>query len=219
MSFFRRLSASLTARIDQVVGQIENHDAIIEAAIGEARQATAKAKVRLARVRSDGERLETKIAELREAEIKWAERARRTAKENEHRALECLRRRRECQRQRAQLEKTRQNHQQLEARLVRDVRAAEERVADMSQKRHLMRTRQSAAEALNSITRVDPSMGGDVADAFERWEVRITEAEYEAGTAEAMDSLEHRFIDAEDQDALRAELDELLLKEENHHEC
>ncbi|WP_166805087.1 PspA/IM30 family protein [Nitrosococcus wardiae] len=219
MSFFRRLSASLTARIDQVVAQMENHDAIIEAAIREARQATAKAKVRLARVRSDGERLETKLAELREAEIKWSERARRIAKEDENRALECLRRRRGCQRQRVQLEKARENHQQGEVRLVGDVREAEERVADMTQKRHLMRTRQSAAEALNSITRVDSRMDGDVADAFERWEVRITEAEYEAGTADFLDSLEQRFADAEEQDALRAELDELLLKEENHHEC
>lgn len=214
MSFFRRLSASLTARIDQAVGQIENHDAIIEAAIREARQATAKAKVRLTRLHGDGERLKMKIAKLREDEIKWTERARHSAKEDERAALECLRRRRECQRRTAQLEQSWENHQQLEARLLRDVRAAEERVANMTQKRHLMRTRQSAAEALNSISCVDHRIGSDISEAFERWEVQITEAEYGAGTAETIDSLEHRFIDAEDNDALRTELDELLVQEE-----
>ncbi|EDZ67268.1 hypothetical protein NOC27_595 [Nitrosococcus oceani AFC27] len=102
MSFFKRLSASLTARIDQAISQIENHETIIEVAIYEARQVAAKAKVRLARVQRDGEQLEAKITELREAEIKWTERAKKTAKESDREALACLRRRQSCHHQATQ---------------------------------------------------------------------------------------------------------------------
>ena len=45
MSIFKRLTATFSSRVDQMVSQIENHDAVVEVAIKESRQATAKAKV------------------------------------------------------------------------------------------------------------------------------------------------------------------------------
>lgn len=206
MSLFKRLSATLFSRVDQAVSQIENHDAVIDASIRDARRAAARAKVRLARVHNDGERLHTKLNVLREAEMSWTQRARASADNDEDTALECLRRRRDCQRQATELESILERHAELERRLATEVGDLESRVSEISQQRNLMRTRQSAAEALQSINTIDSSSTIDIEDTFERWEIQITEAELATGQADPSDSLERRFLQAEDREALRAEL-------------
>lgn len=45
MSLFKRLSATLVSRIDQVVGEIENHDAVIQVALNDMRKKIAEARV------------------------------------------------------------------------------------------------------------------------------------------------------------------------------
>jgi phage shock protein A len=200
-----------------MVSQIENHDAVVEAAIRESRQAVAKAKVRLTRVRSDGEQLQKKIIGLRAQQMQWTARARRIAGEDEEGALECLRRRKACLAQITQLEHAAGKHTQLEFRLTQDIGIAESKLSAMTQQRNLMRTRQSTAEALSTLSGMDDSLATDVASAFERWEVRVTESELETGATDvltAVDALEHGFIEAEDRVALKAELQSLLAKEE-----
>jgi phage shock protein A len=218
MSIFKRLTATFTSRVDQMVGQIENHDAVVEVAIKESRQATAKAKVRLARVQRDGEVLRSKITQLHNDEALWANRAREVAHKDQDRALECVRRRKICQKQLEQYAQALQKHEILEQRLAKDIHSAEHKLAEMSQQRNLMRTRQSAAEALNSISGVDESVALDVADAFERWEVKVTESELEVGSIDSMDLLEREFMQAEDKHALQAELEELLAEKEVQHD-
>ena len=218
MSIFKRLTATFSSRVDQMVTQIENHDAVVEVAIRESRQATAKAKVRLSRVQRDGEQLRTKISQLQKEEQLWTSRAREVAQQDEGRALECLRRRKLCQQHLAQLEKALKQHEGLEQRLVQDIKAAEHKLAELSQQRNLMRTRQSAAEALNSISGLDENVALDVAGAFERWEIKVTEAELEVGTGysvgDSYDLLDREFLDAEDKAGLQAELQQLLAEKE-----
>ena len=134
------------------------------------------------------------------------------------RALECLRRRKLCQQQLTQLEKALAQHEALEQKLSQDINAAERKLADMNQQRNLMRTRQSAAEALSSISGVDETVALDVADAFERWEVKVTEAEMGVSSgysiADSYDVLEREFLDAEGKAGLQAELKQLLAEKE-----
>ncbi|MCP3908449.1 MAG: hypothetical protein GY712_10590, partial [Oceanicoccus sp.] len=47
MSTLKRLSATLFTRIDHMVSQVENHDAVIESAVRDVRQTAARARVRL----------------------------------------------------------------------------------------------------------------------------------------------------------------------------
>jgi phage shock protein A len=215
MSLIKRLSATLFSRVDQAVSQIENHDAVIDASIRDARRAAAQAKVRLARVRNDGQRLHAKLKALREAQTSWTDRARGCAENDEDTALECLCRRRDCQRQAADLESTLERHGELERRLAIEVQDLESRVSEISQQRNLMRTRQSAAEALRSINAVDSSKSIDIDDTFERWEIQITEAELATGQADPSDTLERQFLKAEDREALRAELRAITCEQEN----
>jgi phage shock protein A len=214
MSIFKRLSATFSSRVDQMVSQIENHDAVVEVAIKESRQATAKAKVRLARVQRDGELLRNKISQLQNDETLWTNRAREMAHKDEDKALECVRRRKLCQKQLEQYTQALKKHEALEQRLAQDIHAAERKLAEMNQQRNLMRTRQSAAQALNSISGVDETVALDVAEAFERWEIKVTESELEVGTVDSMDLLDQEFLEAEDKQTLQAELEQLLAEKE-----
>ena len=187
MSIFKRLTATFSSRVDHMVSHIENHDAVVEVAIKESRQATARAKVRLARVQRDGELLRSKISQLQSDEALWTNRARDVAHKDQDRALECVRRRKLCQKQLEQYQQAFIKHEALEQKLAQDIHAAERKLTEMSQQRNLMRTRQSAAEALNSICGVDESVALDVAEAFERWEVKVTESELEVGSVDSVD--------------------------------
>ena len=220
MSVFKRLSATFASRVSHLVGEIEDHDAVVECSIKDARKAVARSKVRLARLQADGGRMRRKLAELKQEEMKWTERAVSVADDSEDKAIMCLRKRQECQRQITELSATAEKYQNLEERLGNDIRQAESRVTEMSQQRNLMRARQSAAQAANTIAGIDESIVGEVDTAFERWEVRITEEELETGNFEASSdsSLEREFIDTEQQEELRFQLQELLKQKENDNE-
>ena len=69
MSVFKRLSATLFSHVDRAVSEIENHDAIIEAAIRDQQRALAKAKVRLNRLRAEGRKLEKRLSERDHARV------------------------------------------------------------------------------------------------------------------------------------------------------
>lgn len=218
MSIIKRLSATFSSRVDQMVSQIENHDAVVEVAIKESRSATAKAKVRLSRVRRDGEQLKQKMVQMQSEVKQWTNRARDIAVKDEGRAIECLRRRKICQQQLLQVEKALAHHEALEQRLSQDISAAEHKLGEMNQQRNLMRTRQSAAEALNSISNMDESVAIDVADAFERWEIKVTESEMEVGSVDTVDMLEREFLEEEDQQVLHAELQQLMANKEQDND-
>ena len=92
MLLYKRLKMGIVSRIDWMVGQIENHEGLVNGVIIETRQALAKAKVQLARVREDGTRLRDRLATEADARQKWRDRARQCCNEDEKRALECLKR-------------------------------------------------------------------------------------------------------------------------------
>lgn len=209
MSKFKRFTASLSAHVDQLVSGIENHDAVIEAAIRDARETTARAKSRLGRFVQERERLERRLCDLQAAELQWAERATKTAQADEDTALACLRRRRECQKQIIELNAAAVTQRKIEEKIAADVWAAEARIHEMNQKRSLMRTRESAAEAVASFARLDDLQSINVDDAFERWETRVSMSEMFSNSTSVdleNDELERRFSSTEERDSLLAEL-------------
>lgn len=209
MSLFKRISTTLHARLDSVVNQLENHDAVVEAALREGRKAAARAKVRLARVRKDGERLTTSLEEARRAEGEWRARAQASA-EDEGRALECLRRRRVQAKRVEELEHALAAHHEGEARLAKDVAAAERRLAEINDQRNLMRSREATADALGALASAEHNGSIDLDDALERWEVRLTEAELTTTTgadaSDPADPLERHYLHEEEDASLRDEL-------------
>lgn len=216
MSLFKRIAATVYAQLDDTVSRMENNDAVIQAAIQEAQRAAAKTKVRLAIVRAEGERMRERQRHLSEQENRWSERARRVAESDRDTALSCLAQRRACQTELQQLETSRKQHDALSQQLSQELQRIESKLQQINQQRTLMRTRESAADALNLMNTLEARGGIDIEQAFERWEVRVTEAEMRAGSHAGLegDTLDQRFQDAEQQATLNAELDELLNQEE-----
>ncbi|QFY89718.1 PspA/IM30 family protein [Magnetovirga frankeli] len=233
MSLIQRITTSLRANIEQAVDQIENQDALIEAAIGEMRQANARARARLGRVQRDRQTLQSRRDELQQAAEQWRQRALRSAAD-ETTALACLQRHNRCTEQCQQLEQDLAQQRLEEDRLRARLEQNERRIGQLSQRRHLLRTRESSLQAERLM---QPRQDGpiDVESVFERWEGRLIEAEPvsascspldsdlgvefgpefgpEAGVA-AADPLAQRFAREEQDKALRRQLQVLLSKEQ-----
>ena len=210
MSLIQRISATISSSVDRAVSKVENHDAIIAAALRDTQRAAARSRVRLARVQKDGANLKTRYRELELASVRWAERAKRIAAEDEGRALECLRRRKECQTQLAGLSESIAHHEELEARIGEQVKKIEARVGEVTQQRNLMRSRQSVADAMRAIHDIEGGGAGDIEDTFDRWEINLGESEFLCSTANVSDTLDNAFLAEEERVELRAELEELL---------
>lgn len=213
MQKIKRWTVGLFSGVDRVVGKIENQEAVVDAILRNVRKGTARAKVRLGAVQRDGQALRSRLDDARGNESSWTDRARRTAPENENRALECLRRARRARDEVGRLEQRLDEHSRVELRLKKEIATLEERGRELGERRNLMRSRSSRAEALRLARSLESGGLGDLDEVFERWEVRVTEAEIESGLddpAISTDAFADAFRDQEEDSDLRHELAELL---------
>lgn len=213
MSLINRIYTTVSSRVDRVVSEIENHDAVIESAISDNQRSLAAAKVRFARMQADGQRLRQRLGQMQTAEQQWSERARKSADEDEPLALRCLGKRRACRQQIATLENALIEHEGAETRLSRDIAAVETRLREVTQQRNLMKTRESTAEAMRTFNAIKSSCSISIDDSFEKWETRVLEAELAAGSFEETDALAERFLEEEEIEDLQLELDEIRQEE------
>ena len=214
MRYLKRWTTGVFSRIDSFVAQVENHEALANEALKNLQQTTARAQVQLKRVREDGHRLQQQCAEQREQTARWRERAKRSIVDDA-RAMECLRREKLAQRGVDELEHRLQEHERTEQQLVADVRGLDTRLATLREQRNLMRTRQSRAEAMGFAQGDALQLTGDIDDMFDRWEVRITQAESAGGVGlSTEDTFEGEYSSQEEQEELRRELDEM--RREDH---
>ena len=213
MRLFKRISTTVTSSIDKAVSKVENHDAIINAALRETQQAAARSRVRLVRVQKDGNALRTRRDELQVAISRWTGRAKSVAAEDEAKALECLRRRKECEMQAKGIEQSLEKHRELEQRITENLKKIDARIGEVSHQRNMMRSRQSVAEATRIINNVEGVSYGEIEDTFDRWEINLGETEIILGSGASTDSLESAFLVEEDQESLQAELAELMNKD------
>ncbi len=213
MSILKRLSATVVSSIDRVVGEIENNDAVIQASLIELRRKIAAARVRLAHVQRQQDRLVSQIQKRREDEQRWGERAVETAKTDESRALACMQRRQQCRIQAERLAEGLQQYQLTAEKLARGVQEGEERLAEMGQKHTLMRARQSTAEALYAASLAGDESLHQLEDSFDRWEIRILQEEMAVDSDEQSTPLDSEFSNSENEQVLRDELAALIAKE------
>ena len=214
MSILKRLSATVAARVDQVVGEIENHDAVAQATIKDMRRKVAEAKVRLVQLRRDAERIEKQKCDQEENAERWRKRAVEVAATDENKALECVNRRRHCQSQIELLTQSQVRYQQGMDKLTQDINIAEQRLAEVQQRASLMRARQSTSSALNATSGSNVDVAQMLEDTFDRWEVNITQAELAVDNSPLVDPVEHEFIKTEEKEALREELASMLAEED-----
>ena len=214
MSIFKRLSATLVSRVDQVVGEIENHDAVIQATLNDMRKKVAEAKVRLGQVHREKERLQQQGQELQENSQLWRQRAIDCSDTDEDKALECVSRSRFCEQKEAKLQQTVDQYTQTAEKLGRDIESSEQRLEEMKQKLTSMRARQSTNSAITATSGMSHDVESQLDETFDRWEINISQAEMIVDQHEPTDSLERDFQMKEKEEDLRKELSMLLEKEE-----
>ena len=208
MARFKRWTHGVVASIDNLIVQVENHEAQVSSTLRELEHGVARSKVQLMRVERDGSALGQALAEEREATIRWRERAIR--EEQEERALECLRRHKRSERRVLELGRNLTEHGRIEQQLKRDIQTLEQRLFELRQQRNTMRTRQSRAEAFNVVQGSGDLQTGEIGVIFERWETRVAETEVQSGCLIATgDSFAEEFLDAEEAATLKLELDDL----------
>jgi len=214
MAHFKRWTSGLVTRVDGIVVQIENQEALVESAILDMSQRVARARTQLTRVHKDGDALRRLLAEAARESTLWRDRART---EPDHaRALECLRRSKRAAHRYAELEQRNTEHEQTEQRLRRDVATIEQRLEAVREQRNTMRTRQTRAEALALLRSVQGDNAYEVDQVLERWDARILETEIVAGCAQDdYDPFVERFEREEEAADLLSELETLRKGEQS----
>jgi|694.fasta_scaffold03113_18 phage shock protein A len=212
MNSLRRITASIMSSVEGVVGKLENHEALVTAAIREAEHSSGKAKARLGRVQKDGVDMRKRVEELREQAALWEERAKRVATQDETKALECIKRRQHYASQAKSLEEQAAHHAKLERQLNTDLVTVNEKLKSLRQQRNILRTRESRAEALRAVSSIESSTIGEIDDIFDRWEARIAACEEHVDSAEScqQDDLSIEFTSKEEEQELRAVLASLV---------
>lgn len=220
MNILQRITATITSTVDSVVSHVENHDAVVEAALKQTHAAAAKARVRLTRIQKDGENMRRTLESLKKAETAWEQRAIATAKQDEPRALECVKRRNATRAQYAQVEQALVRHEEVEREVTASVERIEQKLQSLHQQRNQMRSRHSAADALRVISKIEDSSASSVDDIFDRWEILITEMEYASGAnaSQHSDALENTFLKQEKDETLKSDLAALLSSTDSHKE-
>lgn len=218
MNLFARISATLGATAETAVSRFENHDAIAESALLEARQAVAKARVRHQRLVKSVDEIRASLGRSEEQAQRWTMRAQNLASTDEQKALQCLEQRKLCQEQAANHSQNLAKHEDLAAGMASRLKHMEERLQGMVSQRDEMRSRESLAKATQVMDRID-HQGRDGVDAvFERWELNISDTEIRNGAHQddscAMPSLQRELDEQERQEELQDELAELIAKSE-----
>jgi phage shock protein A len=222
MSIFKRLSATVVSGIDSLVGEIEDHNAVVEVAIRDLQKQIAAARVRFNTLEWERDRLLEQVGENRQLVSLWKQRAVKSAESgDEEKALECLGRARNCEARAAQLEKSSEQFAQTARKLKDSLGKLETSLQESKQKQSLMRAREASGKAIvMNATHSDARR--DLTDTFERWEINLLNAEmYEpqmnslSADENPVDHFEEAFVDAEKRADLQAELAALMKENDN----
>lgn len=211
MSIIKRTFTTVYSKLDNMVGEIENHEALIRAAIDEQRKKIAKARVQMARLQNHEITSSKQLAKLRFDEKQWGNRAVQEAENNEDLALQCMQRRKAQQEAITKLDEGISEYQLAITTMKTDISRSEEELVSISQKHQLMKAREASAEALSVVSDVGGSRLDNLADSFDRWEIKLGHTA-QSELLEPVDDLEARYLSKESEQQLRVELD-LLLKE------
>lgn len=207
MNIFTRVTNRVSASFDWVMNQIENHDALVQAAIREIQESGVKARVQLGRVQSDGKKMELRIAELDDQIVRWAERAKKAASNDEAEALECLKRKRDAERERKQLSFQLGEHTRFVEQLTKELKELESKVAELKRRRNAFSARQHRADATRAGQLSEYGVVSELDDIFERWEMKL--GEYDLSIS-PRDPIAEKFEAEEERESLQKELQELL---------
>lgn len=227
MSGFKRTITSLFYKVDQVVSEIENHDALIQSAIREQQTKLVAARVECSRINKRSNQLRTEIQELEVKRDKWEQRAvLESTKEstkgdsgqdvNKERALACVQQAQSLTEQMSRLSHMSDQYGVAVEKMTAEINTAAQELDGLKQKHQFMRARQATADALGRFGDIGSTRLDNVETSFDRWEVKIGHADLTSDIehieTEAQ-NLERVYVKEENAQKLEARLAELLTKQ------
>lgn len=207
MNLIKRLTTSVTASIENAVGELENHDAIIEANIKKTKQSVAKTKARLIVLQQQQDTFEKQHTKAIEQIAVWEKRAASLSNSDEEKALQCLVRRNQHEHDLHRLGVSIEKQNTLINNVNTNLNTLTSSLDEMVQRHNLMRSRQTVADINHLNTSFDDSQKLD--DTFERWEATVIEKELSTGCNVLNDPLEAQFLSKENTLKLQDQLSEL----------
>jgi len=225
MNLFKRVFTSVHAGVERTVTNMENHEAVVDAALRESREAVMRAKVRLSRLEKDGRKQQDRLTELTSEVELWTERARSCADTDRAKALSCLQRKKHRETDLLRVREQITEHEKIVTRVRGSIDESTNKVEALQSQRNHMRSREAAAQAGTLVNSLDSRLGDDVESAIERWEIKGGQNEIlnESDSSNLhpftpTDSLNEEFTSKEQNQLLEAELDELLKPVGDSHE-
>lgn len=218
MNSFRRWTIGVCAKFDDLLGQVENHEAIAAQALSDMRTSLARARAQLGRVERDCRVLLDEVETAHKTSTRWKERAKKESEDA--RALECLKRSRLASEDAHKLEQRLQEQKRMAEQVRKTIIGLEQKFVELRGKQRLLSTRQAAAQASEAL-HAESGAAGEVEDVFSRWEIRLSEQEFVPGApgmyGEPLeDSFGEGYGKEEERASLEAELS--LLRAADHEE-
>jgi len=220
MQTLKRFTTSLIARVDRTLATIDDHAAIVDAAIRETGKAAAKAQFKLNKLRANTTQLSQQIDSLKVESERWETRALSVADSNREEAIQCISERKKYTNSIASLSQQLNQQQQIENQVAQTVQQLTDKVAGLKSKRSQFASREAAAQAQNLIQNLEGDFQLDLGETLERWEEAIYETEAETGLINPLlgtSDLAARFDASEQQQALEQELDKLMGMSQQSH--
>ena len=211
MKLFKKLAINVHSQVETLANQFENKEALSTSYIREYERIVAQAKVKLARVEAEVDRLAKETAHLEAQAAQWADRARRVHTTDQEKALACVRRMKKAQSDQALVIRELAETRDLKRRMAHDVAQTLRKLDDLKRRHRLLAGRQTCAEALNALQPTEARLPDEVDDLYTRWETDVTARELHNQTvAPETDSLAEDFDRHEEEDDLRLTLEALI---------
>jgi phage shock protein A len=220
MSLLKRLSITLFSRLDHVVADIENHDALIQAALDEQHKKITAAKIQLGNLTRKKNAVFEQIKQLTLEQQTWQSRASQCALTDTQKARECLKRKQALGQQIAKLDLSYQEYFQAGEKLAANIQRSESELKEVEQKRDLLKARQSSADVMRHMDNNPRANIQQMEKTFERWEANLYESPALTDSELNRDSFAETYLEEEAAQAIDDELAQLIEQchQENKHE-
>jgi chromosome segregation ATPase len=207
MNSVRRLTTSLYAKFEDLLGQVESHETLTTAALAAMNTSLIRAHDELERIDRECRSLKRELHTAREAARNWKNRA--ILERDDKRALECLRRNRTAQvcelDMRDRLEQRERDRDHVQTAL----NVLEEKFQELRSRR-LRNQRETSSTGRREDPRPIKDISGLVHDDFTRWDLTSGDSDCPPSTTRnSADSFAESYFQKEEEEALLQELEVL----------
>jgi|GEM_PF-2913120 len=204
MNSFRRWTTCFCSRFEDLLGQVENHEALAIQALSDMKLSLERARVQLGRIGRDCDAIEQERRHCQKSAAKWQSLAAREIIESD--GLECLRRARRARRTAEKLRQRESAQREVEEQAKRAIARFEFRYESLlEQQRHNRREREPQLEQDASALRL--SLFPE--SLFGKWENQLSNFELEAGRFPYEDRFAKSYANQDEERSLKEELSEL----------